>query len=258
MKKKVMYIVILSLILGVGLLVREQLNQDISYIARKAQGQGSSVEELEVEVDGMEESLRFEVAEQEYTEAEVEVLFAEVMEQLDEIILGENESLDRVEYDLDLVRSLEDYPVQISWELDSYKVMDMDGNIQEADVVEEGTLVELRGNISYLGEEVIYVRNAMIYPRTLEGEELLFSEIQKAVQSAEEGSRKEKGFALPTEINGKALSWKTKATYQGAYVIVLGIVLAAFLVYRQREDKRKEKERRHAELIREYPGMISK
>ena len=258
MKKKVMYIVILSLILGVGLLVREQLNQDISYIARKAQGQGSSMEELEVEVDGMEESLRFEVAEQEYTEAEVEVLFAEVMEELDEIILGENESLDRVEYDLNLVRSLEDYPVQISWELDSYKVMDMDGNIQEADVVEEGTLVELRGNISYLGEEVIYVRNAMIYPRTLEGEELLFSEIKKAVQSAEEGSRKEKGFALPTEINGKALSWKTKATYQGVYVIVLGIVLAAFLVYRQREDKRKEKERRHAELIREYPGMISK
>lgn len=258
MKKKVRYIVILSVILGSALLIKERLNQEVSYIQRKAQGQGSKVEELEVEVEGLEEEFRLEVAEQEYGSEEMEELFATVMEQLDETILGENESFDRVEENLNLVKYLEGYPVQISWELDSYKVMDADGNIQEEDLTAEGILVELRGHISYLNEERIYLRNAMIYPRSLEGDALILHEIREAVQQAEAESRKEEGFTLPSEVDGKKLSWSTKPTYQGVYVILLGGVLAVFLVYREREEKRKAKEKRHAELIREYPGMISK
>ena len=258
MKRKVRYIVILSVILGSALLIKERLNQEISYIQRETQGQGSKVEELEVEVEGLEEDFRLEVAEQEYGSEEMEELFATVMEQLDETILGENESFDRVEENLNLVKYLEGYPVQISWELDSYKVMDADGNIQEEDLTAEGILVELRGHISYLNEERIYLRNAMIYPRTLEGDALILHKIREAVQQAEAESRKEEGFTLPSEVNGKKLSWSTKPTYQGVYVILLGGVLAVFLVYREREEKRKAKEKRHAELIREYPGMISK
>ena len=258
MKKKVRYIVILSVILGSALLIKERLNQEVSYIQREAQGQGSKVEELEVEVEGLEEEFRLEVAEQEYGSEEIEELFATVMERLDETILGENESFDRVEENLNLVKYLEGYPVQISWELDSYKVMDADGKIQEEDLTAEGILVELRGHISYLNEERIYLRNAMIYPRTLEGDALILHEIREAVQQAEAESRKEEGFTLPSEVDGKKLSWSTKPTYQGVYVILLGGVLAVFLVYREREEKRKAKEKRHAELIREYPGMISK
>ena len=258
MKKKVRYIVILSVILGSALLIKERLNQEVSYIQREAQGKGSKVEELEVEVEGLEEEFRLEVAEQEYGSEEIEELFATVMERLDETILGENESFDRVEKNLNLVKNLEGYPVQISWELDSYKVMDADGKIQEEDLTAEGILVELRGHISYLNEERIYLRNAMIYPRTLEGDALILHEIREAVQQAEAESRKEEGFTLPSEVDGKKLSWSTKPTYQGVYVILLGGVLAVFLVYREREEKRKAKEKRHAELIREYPGMISK
>ena len=66
---------------------------------------------------------------------------------MDEVILGENKSLDRVEKDLNLLTEWKDYPVQIQWELDHYEVMNVQGEIQTEKTKAEGTLVELTGRL---------------------------------------------------------------------------------------------------------------
>ena len=260
MKKKISIILILSLLIGFTLLGIEFLKKEDLVITRNPSGEGSRMESFQVEIEGEKEKeyLQIEVGEQEYAANEIEAMFGEVMEKLDEVILGDNESFDRVEKDLELVNSLEGYPVQIDWELDSYKVMNIYGELQEEKLQEEGTMVEVRGIITYLGEKIIYIRNVMIYPEKLEGLDLLLHQIQEAVLEQEESSRKETTFTLPTEVAGRKLTWSQKRDFTGLYVIFLGIMISVFLIYREREEKKNLQIKRQEELVRAYPAMVSK
>ncbi|MBQ8804133.1 MAG: type II secretion system F family protein [Tyzzerella sp.] len=259
--KSIFLVLFLCNTLALGLFVMERISagEEIK-VTRNTYGDGSKQEEYEVVIGDEEESESFEleVSEQEYTGEEIEELFQKVMEELDTVILAENESFNRVETDLNLVTSLGDYPVQIQWELDSYEVMDIAGSIREEHVTESGTLIEIRGTISYLEEKVIYVRHAMVYPVTREGTEKLLYEIELALKEREAGTRKEASFTLPDEVSGVALTWSRKNGSEGYYVLLMGIVLAVFIVYREKEKGKKAAQLRKDDLLRGYPGMISK
>lgn len=77
----------------------------VGKIVRNSHGQGASTEMLEVLLEGAAEKIPVEikVSEQQYSKEEVRELFQRVMRRLDRLILGKNESLDRIEYDMDLV-----------------------------------------------------------------------------------------------------------------------------------------------------------
>ena len=260
MKRKVSIILILSIIIGVFLLGKEFLEKSDLKIMRNPSGEGSRVEQLQVEIEGEsgKELIQVEIEEQEYEEQEIEKLFSDVMAKLDETVLGDNQSFDRVEKDLKLVNSLEGYPVQIDWELDSYKVMNIYGEIQEEKLVKEGTLVEIRGTITYLEEKTIYIRNVMIYPMQLEGIDLIRHQIKEAVLEQEKSTRKNNSFTLPTEVEGRKLTWSQKRNYTGLYVIFLGVMISVFLVYREQEEKKKLQIQKQEELVRSYPAVVSK
>lgn len=260
MKKKIIIILVLSFVLGSALLLMELLKEEELEIVRNPSGEGKRTEQFQVEIEGEEgkEFLEVEIDEQEYEDHEIGAMFESVMEKLDEVILGENESFDYVEKDLNLVNSLEGYPVQIDWELDSYKVMNIYGEIQEEKLTEEGSLVEIRGNITYLDKKVIYIRSVMIYPVRLEGMDLMMHQIKQAVMEKERETRKEASFTLPAEVEGRSLNWMQKKELIGLYVMFLGVMLSVFLIYREKEEKKKMYLKRQEELIRSYPVMVSK
>ena len=259
MKKKIIIILAASVMLSLALFLMENVFTDSeAVVTRNTYGEGEKVAEYEVSVEGEEETLQIEVGEQEYSPKEIQKVFREVMDKLDEVVLGENESFDRVEKDLNLVTSLEEYPVQIQWQLDSYSVMNLYGEIQEKHLIEEGTLVELRGTISYKDEEAIYVQYARVFPLTRNGMDKLLYEIGQEVSRLEEESRQSESFTLPEELHGKKLTWSQKKENRWYYVLFLGIVVCVYLVYREHERVKQEIRRRKEELLRDYPGMISK
>lgn len=260
MKKKIITILATSVLLSFALFLIEIVFPKSNLeVTRNTYGEGKKVTEYEVVVeDEVEETLQIEVQEQEYSSKEIQKIFREVMDKLDEVILGENDSFDRVEKDLNLVNSLAGYPVQIQWQLDSYSVMNLYGEIQEENVLPEGTLIQLRGTISYKEEEAIYVQSARIYPLTRKGVDKILHDIEQEVRQLEEGTRQEESFVLPEKLNGKNLTWSQKKEHRWYYVLLLGIVLCLYLVYHEHEKSIQEKRRRKEELLRDYPGMISK
>ena len=124
-------------------------------IIRNAYGEGSSTEVLDVVIEGRKERIpvEIEVAEQRYTADEIQEMFDRVIRKLESEILNGNESLDRVEQDLDLVTAVPEEPVDISWELDRYDVMNIQGEIQEDALDAEGTLVTLNAVLTYRADE---------------------------------------------------------------------------------------------------------
>ena len=229
-------------------------------VQRNAYGEGKKTEEYELTIESEldKETFTLEVEEQQYTQAEVQELFQTVMDRLDEVVLGENESFDRIEGDLNLVANLEDYPVDIQWDLDTYEVMSIDGKVREDKVTNEGTLVKLRGTLSYGEEQTMYVRNMMVYAPAREGKDKLIYEVSEALKKREEATREEASFSLPEKVGGKDLTWSQKKEAKWYYVLVIGGVCSVYLVYREKEKIKKQAKQRKEELIREYPGMISK
>ena len=260
-KKNVTVSLLVTLVLSVALLLSDGLLRDTkAEIIRNKQGEGAKIEEYEVTIEGEVEGEPFqiEVEEQEYTHTELKKIFQEVSDKLDQVILGENESFDRVEKDLDLVTYLEDYPVLIQWQMDSYSVLNIYGEIQEEHLVPEGTLVELRGIISYKEESFVYSRYVRVYPLTREGKDKLLYEIKQHIEQQEKDTRQTSGFTLPESINGMELKWSQKKQHRWVYVLLAGSVFSIYLVYREREKVKQSIKRRREELLRDYPGMISK
>ena len=260
-KKKIILIMCISILLSILVFLSEHVFVDSALmVERNPYGEEKKRETYELTVEGESEKevLEIEVAEQEYTKEETKVMFREVMGKLDGIVLGDNQSFNRVEKDLHLVTELEGYPVKIQWELDSYKVMNLYGEIQEDKVVPEGTLVEIRGTISYKESECVYVRHARILPLTRQGTDKLLYDIQQEVTKKEESTREDESFSLPQEIAGKTLKWRLQKESRWYYIALLGIALCIYLVYKEHEQKRRKIIRWQEELLRDFAGMLSK
>jgi len=260
LKKKIVVIFVVTATLSFALFLLENVfAKPEAVIKRNTYGGGEKVAEYEVAVEGeAKETMQIEVGEQEYSSKEIQKIFREVIDKLDKVVLGENESFDRVEKNLNLVKSLEGYPVQIQWQLDSYSVMNLYGEIQEENLKSEGTLVELRGTISYKDEEAVYVQYARVYPLTRKGKDKLLYKIGQEVRRLEEESRQSESLVLPKELDGKQLIWSQKKENRWCYMLLLGVVLCVYLVYREHESEKQIIRRRKEELLRDYPGMISK
>ncbi|MFR5556112.1 MAG: type II secretion system F family protein [Coprococcus sp.] len=199
--------------------------------------------------------------EQRYTlTGDTEKFSNRVMEEMDEVILGENKSLDRVEKDLNLLTEWKDYPVQIQWELDHYEVMNVQGEIQTEKTKAEGTLVELTGRLMYGGEEALYVTNAMVYPESKSKEEKLLSDVLQLVEEKEKTTKTEKVFLLPSEkINETTNSLgKKKVESRGYYVLGLGMVSAVLMIALKKQNEQKARKARKEQMLTDYPEIINK
>lgn len=236
------------------------LRQDVAEeeVQRNAYGAGSRTEEYTAVVEGEQEEipLEVEISEQQYEAEEVQTIFAEVMEKLDTLILGENASFDRIETDMKLVTAVEGYPVQIQWVLSSYESMDMDGTLKQEQLSEDGEFVELQGYLTLQDMEAVYVRSVMIYPKK-EAELSLGERLDRLIREKNEETITKESFHLPETIDGKTIVWKEATDNSGYVVWAMGLLSAILIVLRKKEKEKEEKKKLEEEMLQDYPKIIS-
>lgn len=258
--RKIFWLALLFNTIATFLFLAEAFGRNtLEKIERNSYGEGKRIESLHVSIEGeREEEIEVEVGEIQYTQKEIQEIFKKLMRELDEVILGENESKDRVETDLNLVEQIEGYPIRIQWEVSSYEVMDYQGHIIEEKTRNEGTLVELRGTLSYESEEAIYVTSVMVYPRKkTQKEESVFT-VKKRLEEIEKETKKEKSFYLPDEVQGKKVIWRKRDTVSGYGVLLFGIVLIVLIRVKEKQDEKEEKQKDKEQMLRDYPDIICK
>ncbi len=257
MKRNIIIILLVSSILAALLLYADR-QKPVDVLERNTHGKGTKTEEVKVYVDDQEikEPLQVELKEEAYTEEELQKAFREVMEKLDSIMLGENESFDRVETDLQFVSEVEGYPIVIRWQLDSYYVIGADGRIQTEHTVENGSLVEICGILAYGEREAMYQRTVCVYPETKTGQEAVAWRVKELFAMREERSRQDREVDLPSTIDGKVLRWETTADNRGYIILLLGISSALLLPAWKKQKEKEKKKQREEELLIDYPKMI--
>ena len=150
------------------------------------------------------------MSERAYKEAEVQALFDRCKKKLDKLILGRNQSPDRIRSDMELVTEIPGEPIEITWELSRYDVMNIYGELQEKELTEEGTLVALTAILGYTREQekqAIYECTVMVFPRKQSPAERRAGEVKTAVEQADERTRTEAILPLPENVSGNTVKY---------------------------------------------------
>lgn len=231
-------------------------------INREDYGGNSVNHQLQMQIeDEKSENVEIQVSPRMYSEEEVQSLFRQAMNKLDQVILGENETADHVVKPLCFPQELEGYPFAISWEPGRYDVMDMNGRINQDVVLEEdpegeGVLVKITGILRYGTEEAAYNTQVLVFA-DVEETETIRNQVLNAARQAEEVSREEKSFVLPEQVNGRTVRWRFRKESKVMPVLMLGAVICVFLVVQERQKKEKQRKDRKEQMLFDYPEIVS-
>ena len=235
-----------GLLLGMGLLIflldfqRSTVHLEGGLI-RNPYGKGKRVEELRAALEGGGSAdLAVEVSEKAYDGAGIQELFHRSTALLEREILGENPSLDRIEQDMNLVTEIPGEPVDVSWELDRYDVMNVYGELQEEALSPEGTLVNLKAVLTYQEDET--------RQKNLEQE---IRDRDKETQTREE-------LRLPETVDGKKVRYYPRLDIRGLVIMGMALMTGLLLLAKEKQDLLKEQQKRKEQMIRDYPEIISK
>lgn len=231
-------------------------------LVRNPYGAGSRMEELEVSAgERGREKIEVQVSEQAYSGEELKSMFQRCIARMDQLILGSNESLDHIESDMNLLTKMDDVPVEISWELDRYDVMNVYGEIQEEGLVKEGTLVALKGVLTYSedpSQQVLYECTAMVFPKTLNEGEQQAADIEKAISEADKKTQTEKILVLPRELEGKPLLFFPASDGRGAVLMVMAVLIGILLMALEKQNQEQELTKKRMQMQLDYPEIINK
>lgn len=229
-----------------------------SILSRNSYGSGDREEELKVMVGTMKENITIAIGEQEYSRQQFEQVVQDAGEMLEVLVLGENKSLDEVRGRLNLVSEIPDTGIRVSWELDNYEVMNLQGELRTENLTDEGTLVKLTALLSYKEEKAEVSFYARVYPPILNRTEKILQKLNKEIARLDQETKEEESLPLPSDIDGAPVVWKHGKNFRAAGLMLLGIVLTLFLYVSEQEKKKQEKKRREMQLALDYPQMVSK
>lgn len=234
---------------------------DGAYISRKKAGEGTIQVQLTAKGgEDKEADISVTVAESLYEDARLQLLYEEMLAELEGVVLGENASWDCVTKDLLFVEELPGYPFALTWSSDNYLFLSSVGKVatwrEVADLEKQTALVTVTLRAEYHDFAREHIFFAKICP--MEGEKSFSDEVAYALEKAERDSAGEDKLRLPTTLGGDTLSWSEKKDDSGKMVFLLGTAGAVAVSLFSEKDLQKEREKRSAKMEAEYPTLISK
>lgn len=238
-------------------------------IRRNHYGEGSRTEEILVRVEHKEgeetnekkQKIPVDVSERVYTTEEIQEVFRTVTEKMDGWILGENESPDRIEYDLNLLTEIPGQPVDVSWELDRYDVMNIYGELNPEKLVDEGTQVELQAVLTYrerTSEQALYTCTVRVYPPALGEEAAAVEKIKKEIEEQDQKTATEPELELPRTVDGQELHYYRASEQRGWILMGMAVFMIVLFYAREKQNAGKELEKRRRQMRLDHPEIVSK
>lgn len=204
------------------------------------------------------ERVDVEVEPRKLTREESRKLLEETVSRMESMMLGENASPEEIRSDLNLMREVEDTPITVEWELDSYEVLNLDGSLRQDKLKEEGTLVSLTARLFCEGEEAVYRAAVKVFPPLLSEQEKWEKSVRDAIAQSQEKSSQEEMKTLPDEIGGMKVSWKERGSSPAAGALILTLVCAAAVYIGRDSELKKKAEERERQMQRDYARIVTK
>ena len=205
--------------------------------------------------DGERYSFQMEVMPRKYSQSELENLYEQFGRELPQLILEKNDSPDEIRENLDLSETYEGYPFMVNWKSNSTEAVEENGQIHPG---QEDVPVLLRAEIQY-GE---FVRETTVkvtvVKRNETPQEREKSKLSELLQRAQEEDPESEKIQLPTEIEGRKISWEEDIPETGWKILAGALLLAAAVFFFQDKDLHDLVEKKKREERRSYPEILQK
>ena len=208
-------------------------------ILRRNESGKDELKNMKVKIDEKQEEISISVSGKKYDEEELKNAFSEAEKEVEQAVLGKNKSLDEVRSDLNLITSVPEKNMKVSWELDRYDVMDIQGHLQQDNLSTEGTLIKLTAILTYEDEEERYEFYAKVFPSELSADKEEMRQLQEKVEEADKKTKTKDYIVLPEQVNGKKVIWAYGVQTRAYGILVMGIGFAVFVII---SSSQKEKE----------------
>lgn len=253
---------VLCILLGIILFLAMETGQRTSitggYLKRNSYGEGE--ENYELEVKGLGETavpVSFILGEQMYTEEQAKAAFDSEYKRLCTDILGENSSLQEIRYPLALEENTQNRGIRFLWSSEDSAVLNDEGVPMLSYLEKEGREVCLRVRMTDGKYTANYEMKLMVLPPPNTLQERL-REFLIFLQEEEEAQRTEEIFILPTEYQGRTLSYKHSSTQEPKIFLILGILAALALYFQKPVQERTRIQKRKKQMMSDYSEIVSK
>lgn len=198
-------------------------------IARPAPGGTSTLVQVQLEMEHGWKSLSLEIGPLEYEESRIEELHREAEIYLEEVVPGENGSLQKITEALFFPETLPATGGNISWTTDAPWLITSAGEVLNGNL-ENAKDVKITAEISYGSEKRYFSRVVTVYPKIFTGEEAILREIQQELMRNEQASRKSERFVLPESVLGYRMEQtKTAEVSKEAFLLLVAMVIPLLL-----------------------------
>ena len=248
-------IMVCGVVLAVVLWIKDGMETRIvdNRIGRNAYGDGKK--SVSLVADDGEDRIHIPVtlSEKCYAQEELIQMADEAMGRIEELILGANESFDRIAYDMHLVNSVEGYPFTVEWHTDD-AYLDYTGKLVR-DLLDEPVLLELTAVLSCGSFEMERDLAVRIYSKAVQpGKE---ERLAREVSESEETSREQQDMTLPSESGSREIHWSYKRSYRGLLFLAATPVLAIVVYYVRDRDLYQQVVDREEQMRVDYPEIVS-
>lgn len=254
---KSFFIVICGVLLAVLTAVTGSGNDEV-HLLRNDTGKGQATYEIQAEIKGEKRNIPVTLEERQYTADEVEKWFDYGCENIEQLILGENKSVNEIEEDLNLIESIPGTAIEIRWECSDYTLIQPSGQLCRENLSKEGDAVRLVAVFSYLEAERKHEIRLTVKKKTYEGIEKSFNELKEQIEVKEADTRTEEEYELPEEIEGEKVNYSAKKDYSALIILGLGIVVAILLPMREKSVVETQAKLRKRQMLLEYPQLVNK
>ena len=224
-------------------------------ITRPQAGEGVFEQELIAILDDEKKvPIKVVVEETKLSEGEAEEKLLEAEQLLDELILGENESKEKIYYDLAFPENIFGTLVEIDWILKPLEYVDSDGIIRNDIDISEELTQRAAAILSCQGYTRDYEIELTFLPRTMG----LEYEVEQLIQQMSSESKNQEILKLPNDYKGTLLQWKKPLDVTFLYFFLFTLCAAIFLHIGAKRDNQQEKKDRRNCLENEYAQIVSK
>lgn len=222
-------------------------------VLRPSFGEETQSADFVLEYGENSRNITVKLPEQNPTVEQIQTQLDAVFMSLGSQILNENESLDAVSTDLSLPTQLSN-GVTVSWSSSDPEWIDDRGHIVTQDIADEGQVVEYQVILTYQEVQVVYTLPLRLLPIPKD-----WDWIQNTIleQIEEQKTSESNWIQLPDEIDGIALTWKTKTDYTWHVVGIFLPILAGVLGVLQRKRMNETYKKREQQLAADYCHIVT-
>lgn len=250
---------------GAVILIRDYratISQSVDEVERNSYGKGKKTEELLVKDKEQElGEISVEVTERIYDDQDISQILKQVTKKIDSLILGENKSLDHVDQDLNLLTAIPDKPIDVTWKLDRYDVMNIYGELKREKLTSEGTQVNLSAVLTYREKpekQALYECAVMVFPEESGTGGTFLEKVRLAVEQKNQDTKEKESLELPKQVNGKEVYFYPVMDWRGLVLMAAAILITGLLFALDRQNEAKDRQERQEQMVLDYPEIISK